>query len=371
MRARGRARRSRRTAVIRSRARRARRARRRRRALRVRHGAGPAGVGRHVLAPRAASPRACRRRRRRRWRSSWRCACCSNAAPSNTRRPPLGVDGGWPRLRQARAGGAARVRRSWMPRCCGGWPAPAAFAPAEVAAWTDADLARLWRECAAAAPIERRRVFHEAYERTYRRWILDAVAARRALPDRVVHRPAARAVRVLHRRARGIDSPRGRGAAPRLPHLRRGRVLRRGHRLPGPLRPRARRALPGRGHARARGLRAAGLHRARVAHPAAAPARPLARLGAARGVVVAHAERRRRLLAAARPGLGRQDLVAGAGAALVQRRQRPRDGGRGAAPGHAPVDAARAGCRDARMAARAASPSGSRSTRRPTAWPAR
>ncbi|MEP7117849.1 MAG: DUF2309 domain-containing protein, partial [Acidobacteriota bacterium] len=53
---------------------------------------------------------------------------------------------------------------------------------AQVAKWTDATLERLWNECAACPPLERRAVFHDAYERTYRRWILDAVAARRALP---------------------------------------------------------------------------------------------------------------------------------------------------------------------------------------------
>ena len=39
----------------------------------------------------------------------------------------------------------------------------------------------LWRECVACSDLDRRRVFHNAYERTYRRTILDAVAHRRLL----------------------------------------------------------------------------------------------------------------------------------------------------------------------------------------------
>jgi len=50
-----------------------------------------------------------------------------------------------------------------------------------VTALSDAALATLWQECAACTDIARRRVFQEAYERTYRRIILDAVAARRTL----------------------------------------------------------------------------------------------------------------------------------------------------------------------------------------------
>ncbi len=58
----------------------------------------------------------------------------------------------------------------------------AALSAAAVTALDDEALARLWRECAAFGNVDRRRVFHEAYERTYRHTILDALAVRRALP---------------------------------------------------------------------------------------------------------------------------------------------------------------------------------------------
>ncbi|MGD9902972.1 MAG: DUF2309 domain-containing protein [Vicinamibacterales bacterium] len=58
----------------------------------------------------------------------------------------------------------------------------AGWSPAAVAALDDATLAALWRECDACPPLVRRRVFHEAYERTYRRSILDALDVRRRLP---------------------------------------------------------------------------------------------------------------------------------------------------------------------------------------------
>lgn len=58
----------------------------------------------------------------------------------------------------------------------------AGLSAAGVAALTDQALATVWRECEACPDVERRRVLHEAYERWYRRSILDALAARRALP---------------------------------------------------------------------------------------------------------------------------------------------------------------------------------------------
>jgi len=77
--------------------------------------------------------------------------------------------------------------------------------PADVLAWTDTALARLWQEREACAPVERRRVFHEAYERTYRRWILDAVAARRALPaEWSTDRPRAQFVFCIDEREESI-----------------------------------------------------------------------------------------------------------------------------------------------------------------------
>ena len=58
----------------------------------------------------------------------------------------------------------------------------AGLSPEGVAAIDDATLAGLWHECEMFGNGPRRRVFFEAYERTYRRTILDAMAARRALP---------------------------------------------------------------------------------------------------------------------------------------------------------------------------------------------
>ncbi len=87
------------------------------------------------------------------------------------------------------------------------WPIArsAGWSPAAVADLTDADLDTLWRECAACPPLMRRRLFHEAYERTYRRWILDAVAARRALPpDGSTERPRAQFVFCIDEREESI-----------------------------------------------------------------------------------------------------------------------------------------------------------------------
>ncbi len=58
----------------------------------------------------------------------------------------------------------------------------AGLTPDEVTALPDDTLATLWRECGACSDVRRRQVFQDAYERTYRRTILDALAARRALP---------------------------------------------------------------------------------------------------------------------------------------------------------------------------------------------
>ena len=48
---------------------------------------------------------------------------------------------------------------------------------------SDGALATLWSECVACTDLARRQIFQEAYERSYRTVILDAVAARRALPN--------------------------------------------------------------------------------------------------------------------------------------------------------------------------------------------
>lgn len=63
------------------------------------------------------------------------------------------------------------------------WVASAAnVTPTTVSGLDNAALSNLWRECLAFPPLLRRQLFLEAFERTYRRTILDAVAARRALP---------------------------------------------------------------------------------------------------------------------------------------------------------------------------------------------
>ena len=63
------------------------------------------------------------------------------------------------------------------------WLVRAAELPrVDVVSLTNAALASLWDECLRCAPLRRRQLFQEAYERTYRATILDAVAARRALP---------------------------------------------------------------------------------------------------------------------------------------------------------------------------------------------
>lgn len=62
---------------------------------------------------------------------------------------------------------------------------PAAAVPALSAD----DLSRVWTECAACPALTRRQLFQDAYERTYRQTILDALAARRALPADSVSLP--------------------------------------------------------------------------------------------------------------------------------------------------------------------------------------
>ncbi len=113
--------------------------------------------------------------------------------------------------------------------------AAAGMTPEEVSALDDDALAGVWTECLACPDVERRRVMHEAYERTYRRSILDALARPSRVAAGAGSRPTTGAVRVLHRRARGIDPASDRGTARRLHHVRRGRLLRRRDRLPGAL----------------------------------------------------------------------------------------------------------------------------------------
>ncbi len=69
----------------------------------------------------------------------------------------------------------------------------------------DRSLEALWHECRSFDEVHRRQLFQEAYERTYRGWILDALAARRALPsDRATERPRAQFVFCIDEREESI-----------------------------------------------------------------------------------------------------------------------------------------------------------------------
>lgn len=116
----------------------------------------------------------------------------------------IGADPDWTRL-LATAPGAA-PRPAILDAALLWWAARAAgLPPSAVDRLSDTDLARLWDACRACPPLGRRRVFHEAYERTYRRWILDAVAARRALPAQwPADRPRAQFVFCIDEREESI-----------------------------------------------------------------------------------------------------------------------------------------------------------------------
>jgi uncharacterized protein YbcC (UPF0753/DUF2309 family) len=76
---------------------------------------------------------------------------------------------------------------------------------AAVRALGDDTLARIWDECAQCPTLTRRQVMQDAYERTYRRTILDALAARRALaPDRERGRPRTQFVFCIDEREESI-----------------------------------------------------------------------------------------------------------------------------------------------------------------------
>ena len=65
--------------------------------------------------------------------------------------------------------------------------------------------ARLWTRVARLHASTRRQVFHDAYERTYRRVMLDALAARRALAERPrAKRPRAQFVFCIDEREESI-----------------------------------------------------------------------------------------------------------------------------------------------------------------------
>lgn len=79
------------------------------------------------------------------------------------------------------------------------------WSPEDVAGLDDSALRALWAACAACTDIERRRVCHNAFERTYRRMVLDAMAARRTLPPHHVEgRPRAQFVFCIDEREESI-----------------------------------------------------------------------------------------------------------------------------------------------------------------------
>lgn len=81
----------------------------------------------------------------------------------------------------------------------------AGMTPERVGALSDEALTSLWRECVRCSDLARRRVFQDAYERTYRRTVLDALAARRALPtDPIEGRPRAQFVFCIDEREESI-----------------------------------------------------------------------------------------------------------------------------------------------------------------------
>jgi len=58
----------------------------------------------------------------------------------------------------------------------------AEWTPAQVTALTTEELGAVWTACAACGDTPRRKAFQAAYERTYRRTVLDAIAVRRSMP---------------------------------------------------------------------------------------------------------------------------------------------------------------------------------------------
>jgi len=115
-----------------------------------------------------------------------------------------GLETSWTRLRQvtlAPAGRSPILDASLL------WELArvARWSPQAVAGLGNSDLRTLWRACGACTDLERRRVCHNAFERTYRRMILDAMAARRALPaHRVEGRPRAQFVFCIDEREESI-----------------------------------------------------------------------------------------------------------------------------------------------------------------------
>ncbi|MEQ1693896.1 MAG: putative inorganic carbon transporter subunit DabA, partial [Gemmatimonas sp.] len=81
----------------------------------------------------------------------------------------------------------------------------AGVAPTAALAIEDQTLAALWHEYTFCAPLRRRQLFQNAYERTYRRGILDALFARRALSsDAIRSRPRAQFVFCIDEREESI-----------------------------------------------------------------------------------------------------------------------------------------------------------------------
>lgn len=66
--------------------------------------------------------------------------------------------------------------RLWHLSLTAGWT------PAQVTALSAAELSSVWTACASCGDTPRRKAFQAAYERTYRRTVLDAMAVRRSMP---------------------------------------------------------------------------------------------------------------------------------------------------------------------------------------------
>lgn len=80
----------------------------------------------------------------------------------------------------------------------------AGVGPDRVADLPEAELAALWQEAQAASTVTRQRVFHEAYERRYRRQILDALAQLRPHAVRGPSRSSAQFVFCIDEREESI-----------------------------------------------------------------------------------------------------------------------------------------------------------------------
>ena len=114
------------------------------------------------------------------------------------------LDGSWGALKRATTAPPTRppildAALVWGVGKAAGWT------PDTVRRLDDAAVERLWHACRECSDLERRRICHNAFERTYRRMVLDALAARRELPPHVVDgRPRAQFVFCIDEREESI-----------------------------------------------------------------------------------------------------------------------------------------------------------------------